>query len=503
MENLLILKLVPYCKNRLVAVTAIFLLLFIGSCSSVNLEKEKQMTSSNEQYVTISDKHPGYFQLSDGTPYIPIGLNIIGAGVSDKNGEEGLKQMEEWMQKLSQNGGNFIRLWLSNGFWEVENVNAGQFNEEQAQRIDKLIELARKYDIRLKMTLEHFRGVAPDESARWSTKNVYHTSQGGPLNSIDEYMTTEEGRQLFLNRIDFFAKRYGSDPVFFGWELWNEINAMANPEDAIFYPWHHTMLTALKKGFPQNLAMQSLGSFDREHWRKVYQMLNAMDENEVAQIHRYLDLGADMEICHAPMDVVASSAVRELHSYNLRKPIMLAETGGVEPRHTGPIRYYKMDKDGVLLHDALFAPFFAGAAGGGQNWHWNDYVDANNLWYHYGRFSTAIKGINPIEEQFLPVHWETGGIRVYALKGGNTIIIWARDKENSWSNEFEEGNKPRLVNNENLDIIGLTAGKTIQNIEFYNPWDDKWTEIESVNTNITQPTFSRSLVVKIKLKKLK
>jgi hypothetical protein len=28
-------------------------------------------------------------------------------------------------------------------------------------------------------------------------------------------------------------------------------------------------------------------------------------------------------------------------------------------------------------------------------WHWESYVDRNNLWYHFGRFSEVVKGINP------------------------------------------------------------------------------------------------------------
>ncbi|MGM0376932.1 MAG: hypothetical protein ACQEQ0_09155, partial [Bacteroidota bacterium] len=251
-----------YYTNIGVALFLGFIFLLEG-CTSNTEENDSQTTSPMEQYVMISDLHPNYFQLTDGSPYIPIGLNIIGAGSGTDMEEQGLLQIEEWMQKLSENGGNFIRLWLSNGFWEVENIKAGQFSEEQARRIDKLVELARKYDIRLKMTLEHFRGLTLEESSRWATKFVYHTSHGGPLNSLDEYMTTEAGRQLFINRMDFFAERYGSDPVFFGWELWNEINAMADPENPVFYPWHYKMLTELKQRFPKNLVMQSLGSFDR------------------------------------------------------------------------------------------------------------------------------------------------------------------------------------------------------------------------------------------------
>ena len=44
---------------------------------------------------------------------------------------------------------------------------------------------------------------------------------------------------------------------------------------------------------------------------------------------------------------------------------------------------------GIILHDVLFAPFFAGAAGPGHCWHWNVYVDRNNLWHHFARFAAS------------------------------------------------------------------------------------------------------------------
>jgi hypothetical protein len=64
---------------------------------------------------------------------------------------------------------------------------------------------------------------------------------------------------------------------------------------------------------------------------------------------------------------------------------------------------YAVDKDGSLLHDLLFAPFFAGAAGPGQAWHWDHYIDKNDLWYHFARFNEAIKDIDPVQEKFIPV----------------------------------------------------------------------------------------------------
>lgn len=65
-------------------------------------------------------------------------------------------------------------------------------------------------------------------------------------------------------------------------------------------------------------------------------------------------------------------------SYHNAKPVILAETGAVEPKHAGPSQYYPLDTVGIILHDALFAPFFSGAAGAGMIWHWDQYVANNN-----------------------------------------------------------------------------------------------------------------------------
>jgi hypothetical protein len=57
------------------------------------------------------------------------------------------------------------------------------------------------------------------------------------------------------------------------------------------------MLGEVKESFPVNLVMQSLGSFDNEKIRPVYTKMMLLPGNEVAQIHRYLDPGARMEVC--------------------------------------------------------------------------------------------------------------------------------------------------------------------------------------------------------------
>ena len=59
-----------------------------------------------------------------------------------------------------------------------------------------------------------------------------------------------------------------------------------------------------------------------------------------------------------------------------------------------------------------FAPFFAGAAGSGQCWHWDRYVDKMNLWHHFGRFAEIVKGLDPPAEVRLQVLPELGVAKV-------------------------------------------------------------------------------------------
>ncbi|HLF34023.1 MAG TPA: hypothetical protein VI583_07290 [Cyclobacteriaceae bacterium] len=409
-------------------------------------------------------------------------------------------EIEGWMRKLSENGGNYVRVWLSQSFWDMEDEKAGEYRDEKVRRIDWFVETARKYNLHIKMTLEHFRGITAEETRQsWATKSIYHRSSGGPLDSISEYLSTPEGHKLFLDKINFYQQRYGSDPLFFGWELWNEMNAVRGPEDSIFFAWNEKMLDEVKQRFPENLAMQSFGSFDDDRVRTNYKKMILLPGNEVAQVHRYLDLGAPMEICQAPMDIICSSAIEEIRSYNPGKPLILAETGAVEPRHTGPSKFYEKDKDGILLHDILFAPFFSGSAGTGMSWHWESYVDRNNLWYHFGRFREAVKGINPIEENFIPVKSESDDFRIYMLKGTMNILIWVRDKNSSWKTELEEGMPARICSGLELDLSLLDLDRLPLSVRIYDPWKNETSRIHAENSIIKLPDFRRSLVLQLGL----
>lgn len=471
------------------------LLLSFMTCSK---EHRQEQNISAFRYIGVSRDNPAYFSFSDGSSYVPVGINMINpSGRYSENPDSAFHEIDQWMKNLSENGGNYIRVWLSNSFWDMEE-EAGKYNEEKVRRIDRFIEMARKYKLRIKVTFEHFRSVTLQENAQaWATKFAYHTSKGGPLDSIRQYLTSVEGQQLFLRKIDFYQRRYGSDTLFFGLELWNEMNAMKGPEDSVFFAWNEKMLAAVKQHFPENLVMQSLGSFDSDNVRTVYKKMMFLPGNEVAQVHRYLDPGAELKVCQASMDVICSSAVEELLSYHTGKPVILAETGAVESQHAGPSRYYASDTAGILLHDILFAPFFSGSAGAGMSWHWESYVHKNNLWYHFQRFNNVIKDIDPIQEGFIPSRKETDALRLYILKGKEKNLLWLRDKMSTWESELEKGIPPQTLHGIQLKIQDLGVTGPLQKIEVYDPWKDSWTTIEKDGLNFTLPDFKRSIAVRL------
>jgi hypothetical protein len=441
-------------------------------------------------FVRTSPRDARYFELSDGRPYMPIGLNMVAPPRSE--GPTG--GIEAWLDPLAANGGNFIRVWLSSAFYDVEHARSGQYDPEKAQRIKALLDACRKRGIRVKLCLEHFRCF---DGSSWANKPLHLASNGGPAANIADFFDGEKSRRQFMAKIAWYQAEIGSDPAVFGWELWNEVNCVKGGD---VFAWTDVMLAELHRLFPKNLAVQSLGSFDGDWGRKYYPRMMVMPGNDVAQVHRYLDCGAPYAVCHGPVDVLAADAVREVLALDPKKPVLLAESGAVEPHHAGPFKLYAKDKDGIILHDVLFAPFFTGAAGPGHIWHWDQYVAKMNLWWHFGRFAAVAEGLDPPAEGFTAVELPHPMLHVRALKGRRTFLAWLRDPQNTWQTELAEDKPPRRIAGASLRLPdGLALDRAT--VRAYDPWQDRWSPARVQKGEVALPEFSRSLAVRIDLAK--
>ena len=139
----------------------------------------------------------------------------------------------------------------------------------------------------------------------------------------------------------------------------------------------------------------------------------------------------------------------------------------------------------LVIFAEIFAPFFAGSAGCGQPWHWDhQYVDGNNLWWHFSRFAEAVKGVDPAAEHFRPFHTETRRLRIWGLRGERTTLLWCRDKANTWENELVRGEVPNTVAGEKIPFR--------EGFKCYLPWENRWVVAEKGGI---LPDFTRSIVV--------
>lgn len=455
--------------------------------------------ASERRNVDRAKGNPRYFETADGKPWIPIGCNICFDRLYDgvAHGDDAVRtNFDRWLRKFAANGGNCIRLWAGHQSLEVMPDKAGIYDSERTKTLKGIVTLCEELGVRVKITLESFRMCLSEEDERRKVNpkgvnfNYNHTFNrrlyAPYARNVPEFFASEECRRIYLGKAQYLKDLgFGDSPAVYCWELWNEINSTSRMPS--YAPWSAWALAEMKKLFPCQMVVNNLGSFSDVGAYQAYDELATEKDNDFMQIHRYLDTGACLDVCRGPMDVVAASAVRELLDRRSDRPAIVAEIGAVQANHAGPFPYYPFDKEGTLLHDALFAAFFAGSAGCGQFWHWDhQYIDGNDLWWHFRRFANAIEGVDPVAESFRPFYTESRRLRMYGLRGKKTAILWCRDKRSSWENELVHGNKPETLSDENVPFRDCK-------LNCYLPWEDRRVTVDAPKL----PSFKRSIVVRI------
>ncbi len=448
---------------------------------------------AEKRFVDVSPDAPGYFQTDDGRAWIPVGCNICFDRLYGTEGNDRAVCEARYfarMRTFAANGGNFLRIWIGHPFFEVMPSKAGEFDPAATETLKKTVRLAEELGIKIKFTLESFRSVLPPDKVG---QGMYAAFFNRPLyspfaKSMPEFFASAKCREIYLDKARYLKSLgLGDSPSVICWELWNEINAMGPV--CVYEEWSEAMLAALRGMFPRQMVTQNLGSFADPQDFYEYDYLGRLDANSFMQAHRYLDPGASLDVCRGPMDLLCADAVRELRDRRPDRPAVLAEVGAVKARHTGPSDLYDVDAKGMLLHDEIFAPFFAGSAGCGQPWHWDhQYIDHHGLWHHFRRFAKATEGLDPVAEKFRPFRTETKRLRIYGLKGRRTTIVWCRDKANTWESECRNGVPPETLRDIKLPF------ESREGFSVYLPWEDRTVSLPAGGCAL--PPFQRSCVVR-------
>ena len=123
-------------------------------------QQQKVLQHFNAQlhlHMVSSEKtHTNYLSFDDGTQYIPVGEDM---GWQDNNV---VTDYTNWLGKLSSNGGNFIRVWMSDWAFALEwkNGNNGysgleQYKQTSAYYLDWLLDKCSSLNVYMMLCLNH------------------------------------------------------------------------------------------------------------------------------------------------------------------------------------------------------------------------------------------------------------------------------------------------------------------------------------------------------------
>jgi len=318
--------------------------------------------NTHHGFLKVSESNPLYFDFSDGMPFFGIGMDRIQA---DEGG---------CYQRFSDSGGNFNRLFLTNGKVDIQELNMdpdrpdrglGKINLENSWNLDKLLELGENLRIYHMLTLTNQYNF----NRQWDI-HTYNRQNGGILDSKNEYFTSEDAMRYFEIYLRYLVARWGYSTAVFSWDLWNEYSAMGiDVEVAI--PWHLRMAHFL----------DSLDVFDHIiHTNDGYfngsDKMHSLPEMEIVSTNAY-----------AIKDIAYLASVwteRMIKKFN--KPYILTEYGmGHNPPPGG---YGAMDPGRRMVHNGLWSPIMSGSAATGMAW------EAN--WLNDSIFFTYIEAVKKI-----------------------------------------------------------------------------------------------------------
>lgn len=459
-------------------------------------------------YVETSKKDSRYLAYTDGTSFFPIGINLafispIGKsngkefGISDKFQYLGLRQYERWFKALSKYGVNMARIWLGHEYFCPDTEQAEVFDLKKFAVIDKLIALAEKYKIVLKLTIEQFRyfdyervadsNSYDDDVFRKFNKRLYKNKRR--CESAAEWLSDKVWKAAWLEKMHEFSKRISGNPTVMAIELWNEMNCM--PMEHL-YSWNEEMLPKVKAMFPRHLVINSLGSLDCDGAAETYRSF-CWQYSDMVQIHRYLDCGAQYEICHdTPAKLLRDGIIMMQKSAGSKKPILVAETGAVNNCHSGPFKYYCCDHNGIIFCDAVYSPVFCYSAGCGNIWHWDDrYVESKNLYKYYKPLADLCSEINFDEENFKDSFYEDDDVLIMFLKGNKTTLGYIRNKSDSWQNVLRD-----LKEIQNIPEKHIRIDIECKNFSVIDIWNDETGSVSFDNRNLNLVNIKHGMFFK-------
>jgi hypothetical protein len=332
------------------------------------------------------------FAFDDGSDYFAVGENLAWDSQA-----LGTFQFDAYFANLSDVGGNYVRLWLTDA-WDVLFLETalGSYSLENAWRLDTVLASARSANIRALLTIESFNLFCddpPPDPCSWSVC-VYNAANGGPLAAPADFFSDAAAVALFQQRLAYLTARWAFSPAVLAWEFWNEGDLTQDFNLTQHAQWIATMTAFVRAHDPNaHMVSTSFSGQDPAYLSEVF----AQPGLSFSSVHTYSSFSATDQFANCAYYDVRNAALLP------GKPTFVEETGilGGDGPQSGAV-----DPTGISLHNALWSGIVAGGAGTAMNWWWDLYVMDDDL---YGVFVGAARLARS-------VRW---GAAVWAVGGGS------------------------------------------------------------------------------------
>ncbi len=380
-------------------------------------------------FVRRSNRDNRFLEFDDGASYWAIGENLAWYD------GRGTFAYDEWLAKLAAQGCNYVRLWMPSwafglewivrdGSGAVASSSLGNYSErlDRAWQLDQVIDSARRHGIHVMLSIQNHGAFSLASNSEWAD-NPYNSTNGGPLATPRELFTNPQAIELFKRRLRYIVARWGYAPNIMTWELWNEADLVEQPAPDDMIAWQRDMARELRRLDPYDHLI-STSTSTRDQLAAVWQL----PEIDYTQIHYYAFEGLSPDF-----SVLLPGLVARFRRFE--KPVLLGEVG-VDFR--GPAETLQRDPNGDGFHDLLWSGLISASFGTGMSWWWDNVVDPENLYFHFGPLAAFTTAVDFPSEGFRVQSAMTNAsdghsVRVFILQGANTVLVWIKNAAHNWS----------------------------------------------------------------------
>lgn len=350
--------------------------------------------------VRVSGKNPGYFELTGGGFFFPVGLNIH--TTTDRRSEIGFKfghlpdrgtfDYDDYLEACGKAGINAVEVWMAGWTMAIEHdagrrgyYGVGRYNTDAAWQLDHVIDTARRNGVFINLVIDNHGRISVGADPEWSenplnTKGEYAVANGAFLDDPAEFFRSPEAIRNNSKRARYIAARWGATPNIMAVELWSEVDLTARfrdrYDDGSAVKWH------------QDAAAELRG------WSQLDWPVATHICGEFRNVQKYIRLFEQPAITHLAGDAYRNPDLHfadHLRDYGKNmtgngKPQLITEFGG-NPLGSAP--------EQILgdIHSGLWGSLFSRLSGTPFLW-WHDFIHLENHYDHYRAFADYLKGID-------------------------------------------------------------------------------------------------------------